>query len=106
MIKNMMREKAISKIKDFNPKNIISAYLGKAGRCMCGCCGDYAYASNKVVQAGKDRGYDIMEDEISDKKVIGRFKKMLKNIEFCDEVFFEDDHFGIEYNNRTIVCYY
>jgi len=58
-------------------ENVYSAYNGKIG-CMCGCNGDYAYASKHKEFASSNRGYGVSEDEISDSKVKRRFNAMHK----------------------------
>jgi hypothetical protein len=62
-------------MKLFNLEDIVSVYLGVPGKCMCGCSGNYAYTSTNVKYAGKDRGYSIDDDEISDRKVKARLKR-------------------------------
>jgi hypothetical protein len=58
---------------------IQSAYIGKPNSCMCGCAGNYYYPSAGVKEAGKDRGYAIGKDEISNAKVDRIYNKMEKH---------------------------
>lgn len=59
-----------------NLENVSSVYKGKAGYCCCGCSGKYAYASQHREWASKNRGYDVPDDDINDKKVASIVKKM------------------------------
>jgi hypothetical protein len=52
-----------------NLSSVQSVYSGKAGKCCCGCAGKHTYASATREQAGKDCGYVITDDEVSDKTV-------------------------------------
>lgn len=50
-------------------ENVMSAYSGKPGKCMCGCSGRYYYLKNNQVKAGQNRGYKVSDDEVSDRMV-------------------------------------
>jgi hypothetical protein len=67
----------------FDLNDVVSVYLGKPNECMCGCSGNYAYTSANADYAGKDRGYPLSEDDISDRKVKARLNRFYKatNIE-------------------------
>lgn len=59
------------------------SYSGRPG-CMCGCKGKYSYTKKLQKFSGKNRGYSVRNDEISDisvKRMINKFKKLLKNDE-------------------------
>lgn len=61
-----------------NQDDVLKVYSGKLG-CMCGCKGKYKYASKHQVLGGKDRGYDVGDDEVSDrsvKRMVNKFNKM------------------------------
>lgn len=50
-------------------KQIQSVYSGKNGKCCCGCAGKHTYASAHRAAASKNRGYEITDNEISDRSV-------------------------------------
>lgn len=55
---------------DFNLENVASVYSGKNGKCCCGCAGKHRYASAHREWASHDRGYQISDDEVSDRSVM------------------------------------
>ena len=60
--------------------NIFNSYSGNIG-CMCGCNGTYKYKSTHAEAAGKNRGYSVDSDEISDtavKRKISSLKRLIK----------------------------
>jgi hypothetical protein len=48
---------------------VASVYSGAANKCMCGCSGKYRYAAQYQDWSTKERGYQVDDDEISDKSV-------------------------------------
>jgi len=67
----------LTQIKD----KIFVSYSGKPG-CMCGCLGKYNYKESFRSFAGKNRGYEISDDEISDvavSRMINKFRKLLES---------------------------
>jgi hypothetical protein len=55
-------------------KDVASVYVGRAGRCCCGCSGRHRYAVAHRKASSKRRGYAVDNDEINDrqvKKVVG-----------------------------------
>jgi hypothetical protein len=58
----------ITKLECVTPQEIVCVYKGKPG-CAYGCNGTYYYATEHREYAGKDRGYEVTDDEINDKKV-------------------------------------
>ena len=53
---------------------VMSVYSGKNGKCCCGCAGKHYYASQFQKQASEHRGYEVTDDEVSDrmvKRVVG-----------------------------------
>lgn len=56
---------------------VMAVYSGKPG-CMCGCNGKYTYASKHRELAGKDRGYEVCDDEVNDRSMKVLVNKMLK----------------------------
>ena len=53
-------------MKPIKIKDVVRVYSGKQHTCYCGCAGRYYVASAHVVEAGKERGYPVKPDEISD----------------------------------------
>ena len=99
-----MTEKIIYELPEFTPEQIDTAYVGIPGRCMCGCSGDYAYTNANRDKSGKRRGYGIVDDEVSDRKIKTRINKMRKNQGLGIEVL--NDHiFTSIINNRQYSLY-
>lgn len=48
---------------------VISVYSGINGKCCCGCSGKHYYASTKVEEGTKKRGYQVTFDEINDNMI-------------------------------------
>lgn len=80
-------------------EDVLSAYNGKVG-CMCGCNGDYAYNEAKKDEGTKDRGYEVQDDELSDRKVKTRINRLLKLVEQKDY-----DDLDINLNGDTKYIY-
>ena len=60
-------------------QKVFKVYSGKSGKCMCGCSGKWTYASDAVEYGSKDRGYEVYEDEVSDRSVKIITKKVLND---------------------------
>ena len=53
---------------------VMSVYSGKNGKCCCGCAGKHYYASQFREFASEHRGYEVTDNEVSDRmvtKVVG-----------------------------------
>ena len=86
--------------------SISTAYLGKANRCMCGCSGNYKYTSQHAKWSGKNRGYKVHPEEISDRAVRGRLKKIMEipgEFEILDDYIFTK-YYG-ENEDRQVSIY-
>lgn len=83
-------------------ENVVDAYNGNVG-CMCGCNGDYAYASAHREFAGKDRGYEVDDDEVNDRKVKSRFNRMKKH---NGPFLVGDNYVYFEENGRCFAVYF
>jgi hypothetical protein len=53
----------------FNVNEIASVYSGKDGKCCCGCSGKHYYASAHRAEASKHRGYEVSDEEVSNRMV-------------------------------------
>lgn len=49
--------------------DVMSVYSGKAHKCCCGCSGKHTYSSQYRDVVSKQRGYEIDDDEVSDRTV-------------------------------------
>ena len=54
-------------------------YIGKPGKCMCGCSGNYSYTSANRDASGRNRGYAVSDDDVNDKRVQYVISKLTKN---------------------------
>jgi len=71
--------KVLTVTEKVNFENVSSFYTGRPG-CMCGCNGNYRYNSLHAEAAGKNRGYAVGADEISDRAVkmgVTKFNKLI-----------------------------
>lgn len=68
---------------EFNRRDIESVYIGKPNSCMCGCSGKYYYTKESAKYAGKNRGYELAENEINEKKV-DEVLGIFRNYKYCD----------------------
>jgi len=84
-----------------------SAYVGARG-CMCGCIGDYAYRTETQAEAGANRGYAVSDDEVSDRKVKGRFAKLLRQVAEgdYDRLDVYDEGVYVERGDRVVAIYF
>ena len=72
-------ETYVEKLPEFGYGTISSVYIGKPDTCMCGCAGKYYYSEVNQKWSGNDRGYEITDDEVDDKKVQRVINKINKN---------------------------
>ncbi len=70
-------DKIIFEMPKISLNQISSAYNGKPG-CMCGCNGKYSYLKMNQEYASKDRGYEVSDDEISQRSVVFVWNKLIK----------------------------
>jgi hypothetical protein len=59
----------IYKMPELKLDEILSAYIGKPDKCMCGCSGNYYHPSINQKIAAEKQGYELSPDEINDRKV-------------------------------------
>ena len=64
----MTLEAALAALAALSPAVLASAYSGRPG-CACGCRGRYRYASAHREWAGRNRGYAVDDDDVSDRSV-------------------------------------
>jgi len=79
---------------------VISVYRGRPG-CMCGCRGKHRYASKFRAVAGKQRGYDVTDDEVSDRSV----KLVVAKLERDPSTKIEDGIAYVDTGTRRYVAY-
>ena len=60
---------------------VMKVYNGEAHKCMCGCSGTYKYASDSQEAGTLDRGYDVTDDEISDRSITRAVNKINRAME-------------------------
>ena len=63
----------------------MSAYEGRAGKCYCGCSGEYFYNSKHVEAAGKDRGYNVDPEDVDDERLEDVLEHVKANFDAEDE---------------------
>ncbi|MFA7708335.1 MAG: hypothetical protein WCX73_05280 [Candidatus Pacearchaeota archaeon] len=60
-------------------RDVVSIYIGKPDRCMCGCSGIYTYTKVNQTRGTKIRGYEVTDKEVNDKLVERIIKKIKKS---------------------------
>lgn len=80
---------------------VLSVYSGRDRACCCGCCGKHYYASATRDTAAKNRGYDIGDEEISDKMIA----KVVRLINASPEVEAEQGHVALVIGTRLYIAY-
>jgi len=74
--------------------DIQSVYVGRVGRCCCGCSGKHTTNPKYRELRGETRGYTVDEDECdlkTVKRVLKKFQKNLANVEKCDDTCYSFD---------------
>lgn len=89
-------------MKAFDFTKVTSVYSGKANRCCCGCSGKHYYKNETRELAGKNRGYEIEDEEISDSMVKRIIKKIQENISISENM---DTCISIELGERLYIAY-
>jgi hypothetical protein len=98
--------KIVTVTEKIDVNEVRAFYTGRPG-CMCGCLGNYKYASQYREECAKSRGYAISDDEVSDRAVkmgVTKFNKLIdeglvKRYEENEKIFFYDT------DTRTNVMY-
>jgi formate dehydrogenase assembly factor FdhD len=104
IIKNYDGKDVQFDLAGLRPEDLESVYVGKAGRCCCGCSGRHRYASATREQAGKNRGYSVKDDEVNDRQV----KKVLKIVKEYPELarLEEGSHIAVELGPKLYIVYF
>ena len=81
---------SINEMPELKLENIRSAYKGIPNRCMCGCSGRYFYTKINQKESSENRGYEVSDKEVNDKKVLEILKIMSedtnKKVEVIDNI--------------------
>jgi hypothetical protein len=80
--------------------NITRVYNGKIG-CMCGCLGKYTVNPEYREQVGRERGYDVSDDEVSERTIKIIAKKVLSN----PDVVYEGNYAFVRSNRMQVVYF-
>jgi hypothetical protein len=80
--------------------NITRVYNGKIG-CMCGCLGKYTVNPEYREQVGRERGYDVNDDEVSERTIKIIAKKVLSN----PDVVYEGNYAFVRSNRMQVVYF-
>jgi len=103
-------DKIIFEMPEISLDKISCSYIGKAHSCMCGCSGKYSYLKSSQESAGKERGYEVDDEEICERSVKFILKKLKKEEKRGIEVI-EDYIYSIDIEDnpnktgRTYVLY-
>ena len=84
-------------------------YIGKKGKCMCGCSGKYFYSEASRDENSKRRGYAIEDDEVDAskiEKVVNRMNENLSRVEFEVSPFVKNGLAVLEGSSKILVVYF
>lgn len=85
---------------------ISNTYSGARFKCCCGCSGKHTYAKQHQAWASKDRGYEVIDDEVSDRGVKTIVNKMNKLIEEGYEAKLEETYISVDTDTRVYIAYF
>ncbi len=71
---------------------ITKVYSGKAGKCCCGCSGNYRYATGKAVHT---------HDKVNDNQV----KKIVNLLNANPDTKADSNHYWVETDGRLYIAY-
>ena len=86
-------------------EKVLSVYSGINGKCCCGCSGKHTYSSTRREEAGKDRGYEIEDDEVNDRTVKMMVNKINKQIELGNVLDNNEDLVSCVVGQRLYIAY-
>jgi len=81
--------------------DVASVYSGKVNHCCCGCAGKHTVASKWRAYVGRDRGYEVRDEEVSDRTV----KLILNKIAKVGPDQVNDDFVSAETDSRLYIAY-
>ncbi|MGV0985104.1 MAG: hypothetical protein ACOYB2_11145 [Limnohabitans sp.] len=55
-------------VEDLTVDGVVKTYRGKDG-CWCGCRGRWSYTPASAEQGSKDRGYEVLAEDVSETRV-------------------------------------
>lgn len=87
-----------------NKAKVRSVYSGKPGKCGCGCSGTQSYRADPKLRAlgGKHRGYDVRDDEVSERNVTRIVNLMNKNLIDVEK---GEGYLSLETGGRMYIAY-
>ena len=100
----------MTNLNKIDVNNVIRVYNGKANRCCCGCSGKHNYASAARGKGKEIRGYEIGEEEISDRAVLLAVNKINRAMKNDPDSVMYNNSYGSEWyavqgqTRQTIVC--
>lgn len=92
----------MNSIQNVTVEQVMSVYSGRAGKCCCGCAGKHSYSSANRNAGTKHRGYEVTDDEVSDRSIALTLNKMKKNAAQVED---SCDMFSVELGSRLHIVY-
>lgn len=83
-----------------------AVYSGRPG-CACGCRGKYSFASQYRDEAQEARGYEVTDDEVSDRSVkiiVGKINALIAAGD--GDVSRDPEYISVDLPNRSLVAYF
>lgn len=86
--------------------DVQSVYSGRANTCCCGCAGNHRYPSGPMrLEAGTARGYEVTDDEVSDRSVKRVLGLVQANWDDSDNEYCPDSHCSVVVGKRVHIVY-
>lgn len=73
------------------PELVAMVYSGKLNTCCCGCAGTYSYNPTFQAEASKDRGYEVVAEELNQKaitRIVNLINMHQSEVEVLDDYLF------------------
>jgi hypothetical protein len=92
----------VKQLQELQPGDVLKAYDGTPG-CMCGCNGAYYVTPENREAAGRERGYEYDDEDVSAADVL-RVLRLVQSA--ADRVESDcDGHYYVEANGRALCVY-
>lgn len=95
-----LTDEQIVKILGLSTSDVIQVYSGINGKCCCGCSGTHTYNPLYKDIASEQRGYEVDDDQCSEKTVKRILNKIKKNLDAVD--CFESDFVSVVLGKRGV----
>lgn len=92
-------------IQALQVKDVLQVYVGRAGKCCCGCNGEHVYNSAHVELGTKTRGYAVTADEVDDEQVLHVLRTIQANASSLEDFTPGDDNIAVKIGRKVFIAY-